>query len=75
VEIHWYPSRLEQLLEEAGFSATATLRTWHDRGWLRTSEKRQYVRPLIRQRVNGRMENVYAMLLEEEESQVQVLKP
>lgn len=34
-EAQWYPAHLEHLLEDAGFSPAAMLRTWRDRGLLR----------------------------------------
>jgi putative DNA primase/helicase len=51
--IAFLPHRLRPLLADVGFDAEATLRTWHDRGWLETSGDRQRHQKKVRlDRVN-----------------------
>ena len=36
----FYPQRLEQVLRDGGFEPDSTIRTWRDRGWLKTNKER-----------------------------------
>src|SRR5205807_2212671 len=50
----FFPSVLAQVLEEAGFDAGSTVRSWRDKGWMRTSKdaagQRNHYRVRLRDR-------------------------
>jgi putative DNA primase/helicase len=45
--IAFFPNKINEILEGAGFEAEAILRTWNERGWLRLDRARQRVQVRI----------------------------